>query len=155
MTTTGTDSLNQLEQALTTLLGRGNLPRMHDRLMHATGMNLERAAYVVVSRLGVVGAMRLSDLAANLGLDISTVSRHVAQLERDGLVGRRPDPTDGRSTILEVTPKGEGALERVRQARRIGLDKLLKDWTPEDVDDLARLLDRLSSDVIRFTAERA
>lgn len=155
MTTIGTGALNQIEQALTTLLGRGNLPRMHDRLMQATGMNLERAAYVVVSRLGDVGAMRLSDLAANLGLDISTVSRHVAQLERDGLVGRRPDPTDGRSTILEVTAKGEEALERVRQARRIGLDKLLNDWSPEDLEDLARLLDRLSADVIRFTAERA
>lgn len=149
-----TDALTQIEQALTTLLGRGNLPRMHERLMHATGMNLERAAYIVVSRLGDVGAMRLSDLAANLGLDISTVSRHVAQLERDGLIDRRPDPTDGRSTILDVTSKGEAALERVRQARRIGLAKLLDDWSSGDLNDLARSLDRLASDVTRFTAQR-
>lgn len=150
-----TDALTHIEQALTTLLGRGNLPRMHERLMQATGMNLERAAYVVVSRLGDVGAMRLSDLAANLGLDISTVSRHVAQLERDGLVDRRPDPTDGRSTILDVTSKGEEALERVRQARRIGLAKLLNDWSADDLGDLAGSLERLASDVIRFTAQRS
>ncbi len=146
-----TDSLTQIEQALTTLLGRGNLPRMHDRLMQATGMNLERAAYVVVSRLGDIGAMRLSDLAANLGLDISTVSRHVAQLERDGFIDRQPDPSDGRSTILEVTSKGEQALERVRKARRKGLAKLLSTWSPDDLGHLSRSLDRLASDVIVFT----
>lgn len=148
-----TDALTQIEQALTTLLGRGNLPRMHERLMQATGMNLERAAYVVVSRLGDSGAMRLSDLASNLGLDISTVSRHVAQLERDGLIGRQPDPTDGRSTILDVTAKGEQALERVRKARRIGLANLLEGWSDGDLGDLARSLDRLAIDVTRFTAQ--
>lgn len=46
------------------------------------------------------------DLVDRTRLDASTISRSVAALVADGLVERRPDPTDKRATFLAVTPAG-------------------------------------------------
>src|SRR3954451_18028246 len=54
------------------------------------------------------------ELAVGSGLDQSTVSRAVAALVAHGLVERRTDPTDKRSSILAVTPAGQAALDEGR-----------------------------------------
>ncbi len=41
-----------------------------------------------------------------IGLDAGYLSRIVARLERDGLVGRERSPDDGRSTVLRLTERG-------------------------------------------------
>ena len=48
--------------------------------------------------------VRPTDLAASMGLDISTVSRHLAQLHRAGLVERTPDPDDRRAQRVQLSP---------------------------------------------------
>src|SRR5262245_4272063 len=57
---------------------------------------------------------RMGDLAARLGLTARTITTLVDGLEREGLLARRPDPTDRRATLLELTETGYGYLERVR-----------------------------------------
>src|SRR3982750_1173248 len=49
------------------------------------------------------GAQRGSALAARAGGDVSVASRQLATLERSGLVERRPDPDDGRASLLRLT----------------------------------------------------
>src|SRR4051794_30292364 len=46
------------------------------------------------------GEQRCSALAAQAGVDVSVVSRQVAALERAGYVERRPDPEDGRASLI-------------------------------------------------------
>ena len=50
--------------------------------------------------------MRVTDLAGCANLDTSTVSRHVAQLQRTGLIERTPDPDDRRAQRVELTAAG-------------------------------------------------
>jgi DNA-binding MarR family transcriptional regulator len=50
--------------------------------------------------------MTLNELAGGLGLDKSTVSRHVQGLVRGGYVVRRPSEEDRRYVILRLTPAG-------------------------------------------------
>src|SRR5690349_3009588 len=45
-------------------------------------------------------AMRVSDLAARIELDASTVSRQIKQLEDKGIVERTADPADGRASLV-------------------------------------------------------
>lgn len=47
------------------------------------------------------------DLAQTLGCDPSNASLISAKLEQDGLLARRPHPTDGRSRVLVLTPRGK------------------------------------------------
>jgi DNA-binding MarR family transcriptional regulator/ribosomal protein S18 acetylase RimI-like enzyme len=50
------------------------------------------------------------DVRARLGLDSGYVSRLIRALERDGLVQTRPDPSDGRTKRLCVTPAGRSEM---------------------------------------------
>ncbi|MCW2532040.1 MAG: transcriptional regulator, MarR family, partial [Blastococcus sp.] len=49
------------------------------------------------------GDQRCSVLALQVGVDVSVASRQIAVLERLGYVERRPDPQDGRASLLRLT----------------------------------------------------
>ena len=92
-----------------------------ERELAADGV--ESNGYAVLSLIGARGTMRLTELAAELGLPLTTASDVVRRLER-----RRPreaaaDPEDGRSFLFEVTARGDrewrrgwGALQRINAA---------------------------------------
>jgi MarR family transcriptional regulator, 2-MHQ and catechol-resistance regulon repressor len=59
------------------------------------------------------GPLTLNDLAAEMHLDKSTLSRVVDGLERKLAVKRTANPADGRSTLIEATRSGTQRYERV------------------------------------------
>jgi DNA-binding MarR family transcriptional regulator len=89
------------------------------------------------------GPVRPTDLAASMGLDISTVSRHLAQLHRAGLVERSADPDDRRAQRVQLSPTGRAAVDAALAARRSLLERSLDDWADDDVQQLHRLIIRM------------
>src|SRR4051794_32042767 len=79
---------------------------------------VDRAAYLTLARLSDLGTARMSELAALLGLDLSTVSRQVRALEELGLVGRTSDPEDRRAYLLEPTESGRAMVTEVTTSFR-------------------------------------
>jgi DNA-binding MarR family transcriptional regulator len=61
-------------------------------------------------------SMSMRELADALDIDPPNATVVVAELESQGLVQRRPHPTDGRAKIVEATPEG---LELARRADEI------------------------------------
>jgi DNA-binding MarR family transcriptional regulator len=57
--------------------------------------------------------LSVTELAASLSIDRSNVSRLVQRLEVDGMVERKPHPTDGRATALYLTAEGERRAEDI------------------------------------------
>jgi DNA-binding MarR family transcriptional regulator len=51
-------------------------------------------------------ALRMGELARRARLSKQTMTTMVRLLERDGLVERRPDPSDGRATVIVLTARG-------------------------------------------------
>jgi DNA-binding MarR family transcriptional regulator len=51
--------------------------------------------------------LRLGEIARRSRLSKQTMTTMVRLLERDGLVERRPDPRDGRATLVFLTPRAE------------------------------------------------
>jgi DNA-binding MarR family transcriptional regulator len=107
---------------------------------------VDRSTVMLIKQLVVLGPSRSSALAAAVHSDPSTVSRQVAALVRDGLVERRADPDDGRASVLAPTEAGLRLLEE--QRRRIGfaLARVIRQWTPDDVDTFLELLERFAVD---------
>jgi DNA-binding MarR family transcriptional regulator len=108
---------------------------------------IDKATLAVLWRVTEHGDLRPSTVAAELGLDMSTISRHVRALHDDGYVGRTPDPDDGRACRLSATPAG---AELVRQAweRRIhAISAAVASWPEADREALTRLLVRLADDL--------
>ena len=98
--------------------------------------------------------VRHSDLAAAIGLDASTVSRHVSALGREGWVAREPDPGDGRASRLALTEAGEAVLEEAVSGRRYVLDEATRGWKATERSELARLLHRLAVDLETHTTRK-
>ncbi len=132
-----------LERALTRLVRRAFLPTGGERSRQQAGVDLERAAYGTLVRIADLDNPRLSELAAALGLEVSTTSRHVQRLVAAGYVEVATDPRDARARRYTPTSAGRDALERVRAARHTHLVRVLEDWDADEVTALARGLDRI------------
>lgn len=149
------DPIDAIDRALGELVRRPNLPRFHAHLASAAGLDhLERGALTVLRFVHHHQPVRQADLAEALGVDQSTVSRHVTRLEGAGLVTRRPDPEDGRVALLEVSEHGRAAHEALHRARRAMLAEVLADWSPEERTRLAGDLHRLIDGVAAYMERR-
>jgi DNA-binding MarR family transcriptional regulator len=138
--------LELVEEALTRIVRRARQRPAHDQLMAAAGLSMERAAFSV-ARLCEDGPVRLSDLAARLDVNVSTISRHVQQLERDGLLRRGDDPRDRRAAMLHLTPEGRSVLKRAWGAKRAALIRIFDGWEPHERHTFAELLSRFSHEL--------
>ncbi|MFC3500617.1 MarR family winged helix-turn-helix transcriptional regulator [Micromonospora krabiensis] len=134
------------------------LMRFGEATRRATGTAehrvLDRAAYVILRHLDSAGPQNVSALAAQLNLDGSTVTRQVSALQRDGLIVRAPDPTDGRGTVISPTPAGLQRMAAVQSARTRLYGDMLADWSPEDRATLAALLGRLNQALVSRNRRR-
>lgn len=128
------------------LLVRG-LKALHHETLQQVGLRVELPATAVLTALDERGRLRLSAVAEALHLDLSSVSRQVATLEREGWVSRTRDPADSRAALLELTPAGGEVLGRVRAARVEQLRRRLPRWSAAELADLAATLHRLSTDL--------
>jgi DNA-binding MarR family transcriptional regulator len=68
--------------------------------------------------IGAEGPWTPTGLAARLGMPLSTVIFRVKRLERRGHAERVPNPQDGRSFLIRLTPKGKRLLDRARPGFR-------------------------------------
>jgi DNA-binding MarR family transcriptional regulator len=91
--------------------------------------------------------MRVSDLAAKVELDASTVSRQIKQLEDKGLVERTADPADGRASLVRLTSQGEDTMHAAFQRRFQRIKDALAPWSETDRHHLMIMLNRLASDL--------
>ncbi|MDX6198632.1 MAG: hypothetical protein QOJ79_1783 [Actinomycetota bacterium] len=120
---------------------------LHGAISSASRHPVDPSGAMVLSRLEELGPVRLSTLAQVLCLDISTVSRQVPALERQGWVARERDPEDQRAQLLQLTPAGREVLADVRRSRIEVLRRLLPDWTEAELDAFAGQLHRFNEDV--------
>jgi DNA-binding MarR family transcriptional regulator len=95
------------------------------------------------------GEQRCSALAAEVGVDVSVVSRQVAALERAGHVQRRPDPHDGRASLIRLSESGAAALAQTRAVRSGWAADALAGWDEDDARRLGALVERLAADLDR------
>jgi DNA-binding MarR family transcriptional regulator len=79
----------------------------------------------VLGRLDRAGPASISDLAAADRMRPQSMAQTVHDLEEAGLVSRRPDPTDGRRSFVELTPAGLETLQTTRAQREDWLTRTL------------------------------
>jgi DNA-binding MarR family transcriptional regulator len=140
-------STDRILGGLSTIAQAVHQPRLHERLLRAAGVRLDRAGASLLAKLDGHGAEppRVTALAERLNVDTPTVTRKLQQLERLGLVARSDDPGDKRAHRIRLTPRGRSTLARLVTARRSWLDQLLEDWSEADRTTFARLLERFTA----------
>ena len=139
-----------IEQQLTILLRR--VQRIHFTTSSGE-VELDRSAYGILCRLVDEGPQRLGLLAQAFGLDPSTITRQVQALENEDLVERRPDPTDRRASLLDLTAQGREVLTATRNRRREWLQAALGDWDDHDHEEFGRLLEKFNLSIDKVVHE--
>ncbi len=77
------------------------------------GMTMSQAKVLYLVQAST--PLGMSELAARLGVTVSTASGLVERLVEAGLVDRRDDPADRRQVLLTMTDVGAASLDRMRE----------------------------------------
>jgi len=89
----------------------------------------------------------LVDIAQTLKRDKSQVVRLIDELSKADMVAREPNPKDGRSKILKLTPKGEAFFTKIEDIEAQFSDQLVDNIDPKDLDAFFKVADRLSENL--------
>jgi DNA-binding MarR family transcriptional regulator len=90
---------------------------------------LSTSHVAVLSSLDRLGAQTTSGLAAGQHMRPQSMAHTIGELEKEGLVERRPDSDDRRQVMVELTKAGRELLYETRRRR--------EDWLAQAIDGLA------------------
>ncbi len=116
--------------------------QLFNAALQESGLRLRH--YALLRYLASVDGALQRELSDRLGYDPSAIVGLVDDLERLGLVERRPAPGDRRSRIVVLTDAGRGFLKDTDRTSRRVTDGLLAPLTDEDRTVLHDLLRRIS-----------
>jgi DNA-binding MarR family transcriptional regulator len=132
-----------------------SLKGLHHEVLAEVGVRVELPAMALLTVVSERGPSRPSTLAEALHLDLSSVSRQVAALEREAWLSRERDPADFRAALVDLTPAGREVLVAVRAASVRHLRRLLPDWSDADLDQFGDQLRRFRVDLTRDPGSHA
>lgn len=139
----------------------GMLVEAHNELFHLTQRHLESSAEVPVVWLGVLirlarspgQRLRMSELARDMTMSTSGLTRLVDRIEAAGHVRREACPEDRRGLHAALTEEGRAVLERAVPCHVDDLGRTIGEaLAPTDRAELVRLLRQLR-DHVRTSAD--
>jgi DNA-binding MarR family transcriptional regulator len=112
-----------------------------------TSFGISVSQCYVLETLHFQGALTMKNLAEQMHLTISTITRLVDQLEVKKLVSRKQHPNDSRVRMIKLTPRGEKVFlkswENVFESEK----KIFENIKPEHRKVLLSLLKDLNASV--------
>lgn len=131
-----------LGQALGAVLRR-YLDAAHDAVAELPG---GPRGFQVLSLAGQGACSNQATLAATLGIDRTVMTYLVDDLERAGLVERRPDPADRRARQVLLQADGEKVLRETTDRIREVESSVLAGLSDDEADVFRSLLARVAAD---------
>ncbi|ACI97594.1 transcriptional regulator, MarR family protein [Rhodospirillum centenum SW] len=108
---------------------------------------LSLRAWRVLALLASYPDITNAEMSALFGMDTATVTRAVAELKSKGLITTNRDPSDRRRVQNRLTDAGAALHDRIAPARIARGRRYEACFTPEELTQLHRLLDKLSRHV--------
>ncbi|MDQ0208723.1 MarR family winged helix-turn-helix transcriptional regulator [Alkalicoccobacillus murimartini] len=128
------------------------LLRLHEinkRLMP----KFERCTGISQSRLEVIQAIykveeiSQKELQQIVNIDHAAVTRHLKQLEEQGMVTRRKSPEDNRVTFVKMTEQGRTRVLTYCEERKYFTDQLFSGLTEEECLQLDNTLQHIQQNI--------
>jgi DNA-binding MarR family transcriptional regulator len=114
-----------------------------DRMSRARTQLIDRTALGVLRIAATGKGIRPTGIAEELRVHPSSVTRHVQVLAGAGKLAIRPDPADGRASLVEITKAGLDDLWQTYEQGVSAFQEALTGWSPDDVCALSAGLSRL------------
>ena len=100
-------------------------------------------------------AVTQRDLAQFAKIEQPSMAQMLARMERDGLICRTPDPSDGRSSRITLTKAAHARLPQACAILLEGNREVLSGFTDEEAAQLVSLLTRLIVNLDRAASTRS
>lgn len=104
---------------------------------------LTQAQFGIVESLGHLGFMTLGDIARKQLSSCGNTTVVVDNLEKNGLVERRPCKEDRRAVYLHLTPKGQRLFDDIFRQHARCVQQLASALSEEEQKHLSALLKKL------------
>ncbi len=134
---------------LISLAARG-FARLSEARLKPLGFGVGHLPVLVALQDGRASTQR--DLARFAKVEQPPMAQMLARMERDGLIVRVPDPADGRSSRITLTPVAEARLPQAVSTLLQGNHEVLQDFTDAETKLLVDLLTRLLVNLDRIAA---
>jgi DNA-binding MarR family transcriptional regulator len=138
----------QSEARTTAVELRAAISLLTRRVRESKSPELSLPERTALSRLDRRGSATTADLARWEEISPQAMGTTIAALERRGLVGRAPDPEDGRRSILTITSQGVALVRATRGELTDRLTAALDEHFTTDEMELIRaaapLIERLA-----------
>ena len=108
------------------------------RMRQEAGTDLSPTLTAALATIERHGPITPSELAAVERIKRPTATRIAAALEADELIVRAPDPSDGRGSLLSISPRGRDLVRRLRKRKNAYLSRRLRELSEDDVEALDR-----------------
>ena len=138
-----TDSDRQLADSiaaiLETMLVRRFRESLYDRIGEGAPVPIRDGTYPVLNGLRV-GPATAAELARQIGVDRTVVSRQASQLAAADLVDRHVDPGDRRGGLLSLTDRGRLVADDLHRSVSQVVWKAIGPWPASDREAFAGML---------------
>jgi MarR family transcriptional regulator for hemolysin len=130
------------------------------RSFHRVADPLLRERGFAIGQLPVLMALKdgrpqsQAELARVAQVEQPSMAQLLARMERDGLVERVPDPDDGRSRLVLLTPACRERMHESRVVMQAISTEALAEFSAEERAQLGQLLNRLADKLDRMLSER-
>ena len=131
---------------LVSLAARG-FARLSEARLKPLGFGVGHLPVLVALQDGRASTQR--DLARFARIEQPPMAQMLARMERDGLIERQPDPKDGRSSHITLTPLAEERLPNAVAVLLRGNQEILSDFSDGEIEVLLDLLRRLIANLDR------
>ena len=109
-------------------------------------LGMTQAHIVLLAQLRGAAEVSQAVLQERLAVDGAAITRQVKQMEREGLVARRSDPSDHRFTLVSLTAQGRKVADSVVRRRDSFEARITSGLATKDV---VRALERVRQAVRR------
>jgi DNA-binding MarR family transcriptional regulator len=130
--------------AMETLLALASAFAVVTRSLEVAGLSFAELRVLLALR-GAQTGRRPTELAQDLHLSPSGVTRALLPLEKRGIVERKRDPGDGRASHVFLTPAGRELVDEATQAAAERGSKLLRRLSVGQTKQLQRLLEEIGT----------
>ncbi len=106
--------------------------------------NLSKNQPQVIKIIGIEGEMMPSTIGKYVGMNKSSLTHLVDDLEKKGIVYRKNDPQDRRKVLVSLTSKGLKCYDYLSKITAEMADEVLEHVDEEELDDLIQSLETMT-----------
>ncbi|ANU27586.1 MarR family winged helix-turn-helix transcriptional regulator [Planococcus versutus] len=139
-------SFSKQEQILQLFKGLTN--QLSPKFERCTGISASR--YELLYQLYNTDEINQSTLQKAVNIDGAAVTRHLKQLESDGMVTRKRSSADNRVIFVSLTAQGRTQIIGYRKENMGFVNQLLNDFTDEEIEHLSGMLNRMQHNISEY-----